>query len=215
MPLDVDLARTSVFVDFDGTISTADVGVHLLERFGRPGWRDLDAQYDAGAIGSRECLLDEWELLDGDEAALRAAAREVPLDPGFGPLVEMLHRAGSEVVVISDGFGFYVEQACRPYGVSVLTNDVDFDRNELLFPHEDRCCPCSTCGACKQAPIKDARHRSRTTILVGDGSSDRKAALLAGVVFAKGALAEWCERNGVACRRFSTLDDVRAALSPS
>ncbi len=49
-------------------------------------------------------------------------------------------------------------------------------------------------------------------MLVGDGTSDRKAAMLADVVFAKGALADWCERNGVEHRRFDTLADVQAAL---
>ena len=55
-----------MFLDFDGTISTGDVGVHLLERLGADGWRAVDAEYDAGEIGSRVCLLDEWDLLPHD-----------------------------------------------------------------------------------------------------------------------------------------------------
>jgi 2-hydroxy-3-keto-5-methylthiopentenyl-1-phosphate phosphatase len=65
---------------------------------------------------------------------------------------------------------------------------------------------------CKQAPIKDARYRGRTTVLVGDGVSDRKAALLADAVLAKGPLADWCEAFGIPCARIDTLDDVRDAL---
>ena len=208
----VDLSLASVFLDFDGTISVDDVGMHLLSSAGAPAWWELHEQYERGEIGSRECLVDQWALVDGDEATLRAVAAEVALDPGFGALVGALRAAGAELVVVSDGFGFYVEQACAPLGVDVLTNAVDFATGELLFPHEDRCCPCSTCGVCKQAPIKDARYRGRTTVLVGDGASDRKAALLADVVFAKGSLARWCDAFGVACTRFDTLDDVRLAL---
>jgi 2-hydroxy-3-keto-5-methylthiopentenyl-1-phosphate phosphatase len=215
MALDLDLSRASVFIDFDGTISTLDVGNYLADRFAPPSWRELDDRYVAGEIGSRECLLDLWDLLPKDEARLRAVAREVPLDPGFEPLVEALRRAGADVVVVSDGFGFYAEEVCAPLGLEMLTNVPDWSTGRLEFPHEDRCCPCSTCGTCKQAPLKDARHRGRATVLVGDGASDRKAALLADVVFAKGELAGWCARNGVACRRFETLDDVRAALAPS
>ena len=74
--------------------------------------------------------------------------------------------------------------------VPVLTNAVDWTTGRLEFPHEDRCCACSSCGVCKQAPIKDARHAGRTTVLVGDGASDYKAALLADVVFAKGEGSE-------------------------
>jgi 2-hydroxy-3-keto-5-methylthiopentenyl-1-phosphate phosphatase len=210
--LDLDLGSASVFVDFDGTISTVDVGRHLLERFASPAWREPAGRYTAGEIGSRECLVDQWDLLVPDEAALRAAAREVPLDPGFEPLVTSLLAAGAELTVVSDGFGFYVEEACAPLGVSVLTNRVGFDPARLEFPHEDRGCPCSTCGVCKQAPIKDARHRGRATVLVGDGVSDRKAALLADVVFAKAELAAWCREAGVAFSPFETLAEVHEVL---
>jgi 2-hydroxy-3-keto-5-methylthiopentenyl-1-phosphate phosphatase len=206
------LRQTSVFLDFDGTATTADIGVVLLERFGAPGWRALDRQYSTGAIGSRECLIDEWALVEAPEAELRAAAREVPLDPGFLPLVHGLRAAGAEVTIVSDGFGFYVEEACALLGIPVLTNAVDFGTGELLFPYEERCCPCSTCGMCKQAPVKDAQYRRRHTVLVGDGISDRKAALLADTVFAKDGLGDWCARNGVAHTRFETLSEVRGAL---
>jgi len=210
--VDLDFARTSVFLDFDGTISTRDVGIHLLERAGAPGWWELHEQYERGDIGSRECMFDQWALVDGDEATLRACAREVEIDPSFGALVEALRKRGAEVTVVSDGFGFYVHDACAALGVDVLTNAVDFTTGELLFPHEDRCCPCSTCGVCKQAPIKDARDRGQTTVLVGDGASDRKAALLADVVFAKDGLASWCATFGVPAVPFVSLADVHHAL---
>jgi 2-hydroxy-3-keto-5-methylthiopentenyl-1-phosphate phosphatase len=212
---DVDLARTSVFLDFDGTITTQDVGVHVLSRAAPEEWRAIDEQFRHGVIDSRECILDEWDLVEGDETTLRAIAAEVALDPGVGPLVDALRAAGAELTVVSDGFGFYVEEAVRPFGVDVLTNAVDFTTRELLFPNEDRCCPCASCGTCKQAPIKDAHHRGQTTMLIGDGASDRKAALLADVVFAKDALASWCGGFGVEYIPFDTLTDVQRMLFPS
>jgi 2-hydroxy-3-keto-5-methylthiopentenyl-1-phosphate phosphatase len=210
----LDLSRTSVFLDFDGTVSTADVGVHVLTRAAPDEWRAIDEQFRHGVIDSRECILDEWELVEGDEATLRAIAAEVGLDPGLGPLVDALRAAGAELTVVSDGFGFYVEDAVRPFGLDVLTNAVDFATRELLFPHEDRCCPCASCGTCKQAPIKDATRRGRATMLIGDGASDRKAALLADVVFAKDALASWCGAFGVDHVAFDTLADVHRLLFP-
>jgi 2-hydroxy-3-keto-5-methylthiopentenyl-1-phosphate phosphatase len=213
--LDLDLARTSVFLDFDGTISTRDVGMYLLERAGAAEWRELHEQFERGEIGSRECIYDQWALVKGDEPALRSLAAEVELDPGFERLVGTLRERGSEVTVVSDGFGFYVQDACERSGAAVLTNAVDFATGELFFPHEDRCCPCSSCGVCKQAPIKDAKYRGRTTVLVGDGASDRKAALIADVVFAKDALAAWCATFGVPAVPFATLHDVHRALIDS
>jgi 2,3-diketo-5-methylthio-1-phosphopentane phosphatase len=208
----LDVSRTSVFIDFDGTISTVDVGVHVLSRAAPDEWRAIDEQFRRGVIDSRECILDEWDLVEGDEATLREIAAEVELDAGLGPLVDDLRALGAEVTVVSDGFGFYVEEAVRPFGLDVLTNAVDFTTRRLLFPHEDRCCPCASCGTCKQAPIKDAQQRGQHTMLIGDGASDRKAALLADVVFAKGVLEQWCRSFGVECIPFVTLDDVRQAL---
>jgi 2,3-diketo-5-methylthio-1-phosphopentane phosphatase len=210
----LDLARTSVFLDFDGTMTSVDSGVHLLERLAPPEWQAIDAEYLRGEIGSRVCLLDEWDLLPHDEAVLRATLSDVALDPDAGPLVADLRAAGAEVLVVSDGFGFFATEVAEALGVPILTNTVDWTTGRLEFPHEDRCCACSSCGVCKQAPIKDAKYQGRSTVLVGDGASDYKAALLADVVFAKGALAEWCSRQGVPFTPFSTLADVRAALVP-
>jgi 2,3-diketo-5-methylthio-1-phosphopentane phosphatase len=214
----LDLAHTSVFLDFDGTVSDADTGVHLMERLAPPEWEAIGAAYRRGEIGSRECLLDEWDLLPAaakaDEARLRSIVREVPIDPGTRPLVDALRGAGAEVVVVSDGFGFPADEVAGDLGVPVITNAVDWTSGRLEFPNEDRCCACSSCGTCKQAPIKDARHRERSTVLIGDGASDRKAALLADVVFAKAGLATWCTANGVRHFRFETLGDVHAALVP-
>jgi len=208
----VDLPYSSVFLDFDGTISTADIGLHLLERLGAPGWREISTAYERGEIGSRECLVDEWATIDATEAQARAVAAEVPIDPDLAPLVTGLRAAGAEVTVVSDGFGFYVHEACDPFGLRVVTNAVDFSTGDLEFPYEDRCCPCSTCGVCKQAPIRDASRAGRETVLVGDGASDRKAAMLADVVIAKGVLRAWCETFGIAHHPFETLADVRALL---
>ena len=158
-----------------------------------PAWRAIDAEYVRGEIGSRVCLLDEWDLLPKDEAALRAAAREVALDPGAEGSSPDLRAAGAEVAIVSDGFGFYVHERLGHLGIPILTNDGRLGTRATSSSRtQDRCCACSSCGTCKQAPIKDAKRRGRTTVLVGDGASDQKAALLADVVFAKDGLARWC-----------------------
>jgi 2,3-diketo-5-methylthio-1-phosphopentane phosphatase len=214
----LDLARAAVFLDFDGTLSTADVGVHLLERLAPPEWHVAEAAYDAGEIGSRACLVDEWALLPREPARLRAVAAEVALDPAGPGLVRGLRAAGAEVTVLSDGFGFYVhELLAEPLAgldVRIVTNAVDWETFGLEFPNADGTCTCAACGTCKPAAIRDARHRGRTTVMVGDGTSDRMAARAADVVFATGPLADWCGTSGVPCTPFATLADVHAALLP-
>ena len=208
----LDLTDTSVFLDWDGTITLLDTGVHLLDRLAPESWRDIEAEYKSGAIGSRECLSRQWDLLPKDERLLRDVAREVALDDGFRPLVDGLRSEGAEVTIVSDGYGFYAEDVCRDAGLALLTNTVDFTTGVLDFPNLDACCACSSCGTCKQAPIREAARRGRTTIFVGDGMSDRKAALLADVVFAKANLADWCDDVGQPFRRFWNLGDVQRSL---
>ena len=209
----MDLSTASVFLDFDGTLTVEDTGVHLLERLaGDDAWRAVDDLYAQGAVGSRECLVREWDLLPRDEDTLRRTAREVALDPDAERLINDLRGKGAEVMVVSDGFGFYADEVCTRLGVPLLTNEVDWATGDLQFPNLDRCCACSSCGTCKQAPIKEARRRGRTTLFVGDGVSDQKAALLVDVLFAKGRLAEWCELAGVEHTPFDTLAEVYAHL---
>ena len=152
---------------------------------------EISAAYARDEIGSRECLLDEWDLLAERRArGCATVVDEVALDPGARPLVEALDAAGAEVTIVSDGFGIRATEVAPSSASPVLSNRVDWAHGSTGVPARGPVLPCSTCGTCKQAPIKDARRRGRLTVLVGDGTSDRKAALLADV---------WCSRRARRC----------------
>jgi HAD superfamily phosphoserine phosphatase-like hydrolase len=211
---EIDLSTASVFLDFDGTISLGDTGVHLLNRLVGDAWLPIEELYTSGEIGSRECALRQWALLpSGDEDRLRAVAAEVPIDDYFETLVEDLLDAGAEVSIVSDGFGFLATDVGEAVGIPVRTATVDWATGTLSFPDADPSCPtCAQCGTCKITPLRQARERGRTTIFVGDGTSDRKAAPLADVLFATDALARWCDENNVAYRPFLSLGEVAVSL---
>ena len=74
--LTLDLSSITVFLDFDGTITLHDSCVHLLNRTAGDLWRSVEDQYVSGAIGSRECLRRQWELIPNrDEPELRRIVR--------------------------------------------------------------------------------------------------------------------------------------------
>ena len=208
--LRVDLSTTAVFLDFDGAVAPRHRRV--LVAAAPPGWEAIEEGYERGTVVSRERLLDEWDLVEGDVVDLARAVEVVPVDSDLPGFARRLRAAGAQVTVVSDGFGITVEDVCGRLDVGVLTNAVDAE-GVLRFPHESRCCPCTSCGVCKQAPIKDARRARRTTVLVSDAIGDRKAALLTDVLFAKGPLAAWCDRVGVAYLPFTQLSDVEDALA--
>lgn len=97
-------------------------------------------------------------------------------------------------------------------GVPVMTAEVDWTTGALAFPCQDTACPCAECGTCKRAPVHEAQSRGRSTVFVGDGTSDRKVAPWADALYAKDDLATWCDDNGVVYRPFSCLRDVAVDL---
>ncbi|GAA3733366.1 MtnX-like HAD-IB family phosphatase [Plantactinospora mayteni] len=205
-----DLGGVAVFLDFDGTITVRDTSEHLLERLAAGDWRLPGDRYRRGELTGRQCLEEEWAMLPHDADLLLATAREVPLDPGFASLTAELRAAGATVTVVSDGYGIRVHEECAPLGLTALTARVR--DGELSFPHSAADCPCASCGTCKVLPILRAKRQGRPTVMVGDGTSDRRAALVADRVLAKNGLADWCADEGVAHTPFDNLTDVRRIL---
>jgi 2,3-diketo-5-methylthio-1-phosphopentane phosphatase len=140
-------------------------------------------------------------------------AAEVPIDSGFGPLVDRLQASGAEVAVVSDGWGFYIDDVLASWDLPVFTNTIDFTNQSLVSPHANpECETCGECGTCKPRIVSAAAARGKRTVFIGDGTSDRHAARVADEVFAKGALAEWCAEQDIDHTRFDVLDDVAAHL---
>ena len=186
-----DLADTTVVLDFDGAVV-------------------MHSPF--GGVAGREAASALWDRLPRDEGTVASAVRQVVVDPAFSRLVDDLRDEGAEILVIADGLGPDARYVLAPFDVPLLANDVDWATGELTFPNADRCCSCATCGTCKQAPIQEIRDAGRTAVLVGANTTDAKAALLADVVFARDALARWCEEYGVAHTRFAGLADVHGSL---
>jgi 2-hydroxy-3-keto-5-methylthiopentenyl-1-phosphate phosphatase len=207
------MSSTTVFLDFDGTITQHDSCVHLLNRTVGDSWRAIEDLWESGAIGSRECLQRQWDLIPKhDEQELRRIVREVPLDPGFSGLVRFLRTAGAEIIVLSDGYGFYAEEVCENEDLPLISNHIDWRSWSVTFPAVSANCECPGCGTCKPAAIRAAKRAGRTTVLVGDGASDRGGAAVADRVFATADLAAWCDAAHIDYQPFDSLAVVLNAL---
>src|ERR1700694_2372479 len=95
---------SSVLIDFDGTIALEDTTDLLLERFADPLWRQVESDWVAGRIGSRECLSRQIDLVHASEADLDQLADGVAVDPGFADFVAAGRALGLRMVIGSDGF---------------------------------------------------------------------------------------------------------------
>lgn len=208
----------TILCDFDGTISAQDVTDTLLEHFGRPGWQDLEEQWLAGEIGSRECMAGQIALLDMSRQALDELLATIPVDPDFSRFVALAERYQIPVHVVSDGLDYPIYHLLARQGITQvpvvanLLKQVDERRWELTFPWQSDDCRAAS-GVCKCATMQQ---RSRgATLLIGDGRSDFCLAHQATHVFARGALLRECQQHALAhsqvdnfamaCEQFVTL----------
>ncbi len=201
--------------DFDGTISPHDIGAALVRRFsaGRAAEREaLLARWFEGAIGHRELTVGECGLMRMSEAEAEAYAATFRLDPRFAPFVREALGRGDAVMVVSEGFGFYVRGHLARAGFPDLpwaANTARFEDGGIVraeFPFPDP--SCDSCGNCKAQHVRRYRGRGFHTVLVGDGLSDRCGARAADTVLARGDLLAWCRREGVPHVPFEDFGDV-------
>ena len=193
-------------LDWDGTCTEID-GLHLiLEQFGdRAVYNRVEGELGNG-LTLHEVIEAEFATvtLPLDQAV--AWVREnVTLRAGFHELAER-----QQPVIVSSGFRELIEPVLAREGVEleVVANGLDPSPHgwRPVWRDEEIC---ATCGeACKRRSLAGVPY-----VFVGDGYSDRCAALAATRVFARDGLARWLDAQGVAYGPFDDLRDVLVALA--
>ena len=197
-------------LDFDGTISHQDVTDGLLRRFGRPGWQEVEQAWEAGEIGSRDCMTRQIALLDMTVAQFYDHLSSVTLDPGFKAFLDVASARNIPVSILSDGLAQAIAYVLQRHGISglpIYANHIEATGESswrLLTPYSrPDCGPASAHCKCGQLP-----GASRRTLYIGDGTSDFCVAAKADLVFAKGRLADYCKAMGIGHHPVHDFNDV-------
>jgi 2-hydroxy-3-keto-5-methylthiopentenyl-1-phosphate phosphatase len=199
-------ADPRLVVDWDGTVTVRDSQWMLIERFG-----DWDLfQETSAALGKSLTLREVLQLEVGSisvpfDEALEFLLQEVEVRPGFRELVRRFRP-----LVLSSGFAETIEPILERERIEVefAANRLDPapDGWRVVWADET---PCPVCGDfCKRRALPP----ERPLVFVGDGYSDRCAALAADRVFARRGLAEYLTEEGVPYEPFETFFEVMAAL---
>ena len=193
-------------LDWDGTC-TEVYGLHmLLEEFG-----DLEIfEHMQGELGNGLTLHEVIAVEMGTiklplDFAVGWMREHVTMRPGFKELAK-----SRSPIVLSSGFHELIEPvlAREQVELEVRANRLDARPDGWRPIWRDEAV-CATCGeACKRGSLTDGPY-----VFVGDGYSDRCAALAAERVFARDGLARYLDEQGVPYEPFDTLHDVAAALS--
>jgi 2-hydroxy-3-keto-5-methylthiopentenyl-1-phosphate phosphatase len=191
-------------LDWDGTVTVRDSLVQVIHEFGDPAiLAELEPRVGV-------------DLTLHDEIATEFAAITAPLPEVIDWVVEHVEvRAGLrevaalEPLVISAGFHELIEPVLEREGVplEVLANRVDAlpDGWRVRFRDDTAC---AICGE----PCKRGGLAGEPYVYVGDGYSDRCAALAADRVFARDGLAAYLDRRGFPYEPFRDFHDLRARL---
>src|SRR5215467_1352590 len=110
--------RPVVFLDFDGTITRSDVVDRILRSYADPRWLEVEEEWKAGRIGSRECLRAQMDLVRAKPHQIDALVDTIEVDEGFAELLQTCARHGVGTHVISDGFDYCI---ARVLGRRTLT----------------------------------------------------------------------------------------------
>ena len=203
----------TILCDFDGTIADIDVTDALLERFADGAWRNIEADWRAGRIGSRQCMSGQVALMDAAPEDLDELIDGVAIDRDFAGFVSDARRMQMHVQVVSDGLDYAISRILARHGLRdlpITANRLHYEgarRWSMGSPHARDACRTAS-GTCKCAVARDRAN----TVLVGDGQSDFCVAAVAAHVFAKGRLAEHCQMVGIAHHRIHNFSDARVQL---
>jgi len=203
-----------IVCDFDGTITPTDVIDNILQRFADPSWETIEQQWLDGEIGSRECLSRQLALINATPNELLEYFDSVEIDPDFPDFVDHVIGLGATIEVVSDGIEQGIARILARNYVSLLPilanrlRQVDQTSWRIDFPYSsDACRAASGNCKCKSTP------KGKPVLVIGDGQSDMCVSSTADFVFAKGRLAEYCERNAIPYARFESFAELPALLA--
>jgi 2-hydroxy-3-keto-5-methylthiopentenyl-1-phosphate phosphatase len=212
-------APLAVFCDFDGTVARRDVGYNLFHHFSGGRNDALLPDWKAGRLSTRDCLLQEAEMVHAPAEEILAFLDRFDLDPTFAPFVARCRAADVTLKIVSEGLDLYINRVLSRAGLTdlpVISNVGVFENGRLRieFPYQNR--RCRRCGNCKGERIDEYRESLGTPVVVacaGDGYSDACAAHAADLLFAKDDLERYCQRDNISYNRFTDFDDVAEALA--
>jgi 2,3-diketo-5-methylthio-1-phosphopentane phosphatase len=213
--------KLALVLDFDGTITTKDIGVEIIKKYAGPDWDAGLRRWRAGEFDQRQLMEWEFARLPGDRLPemRKFALTEADVRPGFHELLELCRSNDVPVEVVSNGMSFYIEAVLGREGLSDLAFVAPVPTlsgigNGPVVEFGKGVETCETTGLCKCARARRLRSGDRKIVFVGDGISDFCVAEgEADFIIARSSLRDHCLKNGIAHDEFGDFYDVARVLN--
>jgi len=211
----IEVTKTIVQCDFDGTITEEDVGFGLLDTFADGNWRQRLREYQEGKITVGRFNMEAFAMVKADrESLLKVAKSRVKIRPGFHELVACCRNKGFRFVIVSNGLDFYIKEMLRDIGLA----DIEvFAAQTTFHPEGLKVQYIGPYGSHLDADFKGAYVNSflregYRIIYVGNGASDFSPARQSHYVFATGDLLARCKQANLSCTPFTNFSEVIRVL---
>ncbi len=205
--------------DFDGTITRHDFYEMALARVARGEMaQDYWSLYASGKITHFEAMRGIFSHIRCGQDAIDEVLKSMEPDPKLRQAVDRLNRAGWEVIVVSAGSSWYIEQTLAAAGVRLVVHASPgrFSPEEGLMmelPVESQFCSAEM-GIDKEAAVVHGRENYERVAFAGNGPSDIHPALRVPTEFrfARTWLAAELLRRGEGFHPFNRWSEVADRL---
>ena len=206
--------NTSIIVcDFDGTITKVDSINDFLERFADKEWLKVEDEWVAGRVGTSDAMRLQFGMIKSmTQEKFDNFFESVEIDPSFKVFYERAKAKGIKVVIVSDGFEYFVKRVLNKYGIDdieVYSNSFEFKNGEFLMDFPNKVDGCArNAGTCKCKFVEKFKQLYDFVFYVGDGASDFCVADKVDFLFAKKRLSEYCKKNNISFTEYIDFNEV-------
>jgi 2-hydroxy-3-keto-5-methylthiopentenyl-1-phosphate phosphatase len=206
-----DNKKILIQCDFDGTVTVDDISFMLLDAFATGDWRALDDAYTVGKITVGEFNEKAFAMLRANKKEMLDYLKgKVVIRAGFKDFTELCKQKGIRLVIVSNGWDFYVNKILGDIGiidVEYHSAETYFDAGRLQVRYvgpEGQVVDTEF----KEKYVSKFINEGYHVVYIGNGTSDLSPARDAQQIFATDSLLENCRKAGINCVPFTSFDEI-------
>lgn len=208
--------KFKIFIDFDGTITTTDVGEAIFRQFGNT---EKVNKIIEDLLSDRISARESWIELCGSVESINKKELDdfidqMEIDSTFTDFISFCKGNKIDHYILSDGFDYYLDRMLihENLDVKYFANTLSFSGDKLIpsFPYLDF--DFSSSANCKRNHIINNSSDDDFTVFIGDGNSDKLTVQYCDFIFAKGDLLRFCEKERISYFPFNNFDDVKQIM---
>lgn len=208
-----------ILCDFDGTITTSDNIVAIMEQFAPETSAPIKEAVLQGKMAIKDGVSQMFQLLETTQkqAIIDFLLDSVQIRAGFEELLAYTTKNAIPFYVVSGGIDFFVEPILEkfPQIDGIYCNGSDFSSKHITvtYPYPcDKNCVNQHCGCCKPTIMRKLTTADDFVIAIGDSVTDYALARQADFVFACDKLLNVCQNENLPHQAFTTFYEVVALL---